>query len=45
MIKLVCEGKLKEIRLGIDGFIVHDLALVPVLNKVSFKNRNLYQNW
>ncbi len=35
IVKRVCEGKLKEIRLGLDGFMVHDLGLVPHINKVN----------
>lgn len=35
IIKRVCEGKLKEIRLGLDGFMVHDLELVPHINQVN----------
>ena len=35
VIKRVCEGKLKEIRLGLDGFMVHALGLVSHINKVN----------
>lgn len=34
IIQRVCDAKLKEIRLELDGFLVHDLGLVPHLNKV-----------
>lgn len=36
VIKRVCDGKVKEIRLGLDGFMVHDLGLVPHINAVIF---------
>ncbi|XP_046454208.1 malate synthase, glyoxysomal-like [Daphnia pulex] len=34
IIRRVCESKLKEIRLGLDGFMVHDLGLVTHINKL-----------
>lgn len=39
IIRRVCESKLKEIRLGLDGFMVHDLGLVTHINKVRLSSR------
>ena len=30
----VCAGKLKEIVMGLDGFMVHDVRLVSAINQV-----------
>ena len=34
----VCGGKLKEIVMGLDGFMVHDLGLVPAINQLWAKH-------
>lgn len=39
VIERVCQAKLKEIQLGLDGFMVHDLGLVPHINQVDERKR------
>lgn len=48
VIQRVCDAKLKEIRLGVDGFLVFDLGLVGPLQELWEQNKGLVNgnpNW
>lgn len=44
IINQVCEGKKAEIKMGVDGFMVHDLRLVPYINQLWLDTCGLADN-